>query len=241
MQTSQQCKYAAVVQPGISSQPLLLQTHLKPQPPRTWSRTSSVETAASAAAATGWPSRDTASSGHEPEPQRPHPLVTAVAAVLLAVRDASSRAAAGTRGAGRRLARLQVWLGKPEALLFREGCQLLACLMFILLYVWRYASVLPYLQLVLSGLEVLHGITGTTQAAGTEALTESHSTPISNQVAASNPLPCPAQLFMSCSTYSPVVHGSGRWWLDLVLSLLFAADYVHRTLVGAAACCAMRS
>lgn len=74
----------------------------------------------------------------------------AVAAVLLAVRDASARAAAGTRGAGRRLARLQVWLGKPEALLFREGCQLLACLMFILLYVWRYASVLLYLQLVLS-------------------------------------------------------------------------------------------
>lgn len=37
---------------------------------------------------------------------------------------------------------VQVWLGKPEALLFREGCQLLACLMFILLYVWRYAAVL---------------------------------------------------------------------------------------------------
>lgn len=34
-----------------------------------------------------------------------------------------------------------------------------------------------------------------------------------------------------CSTYSPVVAGSGRWWLDLLLSLLFAADYVHRTMV----------
>jgi hypothetical protein len=41
------------------------------------------------------------------------------------------------------------------------------------------------------------------------------------------------RVFLPSSTYSPVVHGSGRWWLDLVLSLLFAADYLHRTLVGA--------
>jgi hypothetical protein len=124
-----------------NSQPLHVQTRLTPQHPRTWSCSGGVRTAASAAAATGWPSRDPASSsGHDPElePPRAHPLVAAVAAVLLAVRDAASSAAAGTRGAGRRLARLQVWLGKPEALLFREGCQLLACLMFILLYVWRY-------------------------------------------------------------------------------------------------------
>lgn len=158
-----------------STQPPLVQTHLQPQHPRTWGRSSSVGTAAAAAAGTSWPSRDPASSGHEPEPPRAHPLVTAVAAVLLAVRDASARAAAGTRGAGRRLARLQVWLGKPEALLFREGCQLLACLMFILLYVWRYASVLLYLQLVLSELEGFQGFLGTTQAGGTEALTERHS------------------------------------------------------------------
>lgn len=53
---------------------------------------------------------------------------------------------------------------------------------------------------------------------------------------------CPVlHVFMTCSTYSPVVHGSGRWWLDLMLSLLFAADYVHRTLVGAAACCGLCS
>jgi hypothetical protein len=65
-----------------------------------------------------------------------HPLA-AIAAALLAVYNAASRAAERVRSAGRRLARLQVWLGKPEALLFREGCQLLACLMFILLYVWR--------------------------------------------------------------------------------------------------------
>jgi hypothetical protein len=43
-------------------------------------------------------------------------------------------------------------------------------------------------------------------------------------------------VFLPCSTYSPVVHGSGRWWLDLVLSLLFAADYLHRTLVGDTIC-----
>lgn len=43
-------------------------------------------------------------------------------------------------------------------------------------------------------------------------------------------------VFVSCSTYSPVVHGSGRWWLDLVLSLLFAADYLHRTLVSNTDC-----
>ena len=35
------------------------------------------------------------------------------------------------------------------------------------------------------------------------------------------------------STYRPVVPGSAHWWLDLVLSLLFAADYAHRTLVRA--------
>jgi hypothetical protein len=37
-----------------------------------------------------------------------------------------------------------------------------------------------------------------------------------------------------CSTYSPVVSGSPRWWLDLVLCLVFAADYVNRIAVGAA-------
>lgn len=42
---------------------------------------------------------------------------------------------------------------------------------------------------------------------------------------------CILRYMCACSTYSPVLPGSGRWWLDLVLSLLFAADYVHRTLV----------
>jgi hypothetical protein len=103
--------------------------------------------ASSASAAAGWPDRDPVSNINNStnEPTAPthassllvHPLATAVAKILLAFRDAAARAAAGTRRAARRAQRLQVWLGKPEALLFREGCQLLACLMFILLYVWR--------------------------------------------------------------------------------------------------------
>lgn len=103
---------------------------------------------ASASAAASWPSKEPNSqhnSSSAYDTTAPvhdsfllvHPLAKAVAVILLAVRDAANKAAAGTRSAGRRLARLQVWLGKPEALLFREGCQLLACLMFILLYVWR--------------------------------------------------------------------------------------------------------
>lgn len=102
--------------------------------------------ASSASAAAGWPSRDSDSnsnsSNHEPtaptHASSPlHPFATAVATVLLAFREAAARTAAGTRTAARRAQRLQVWLGKPEALLFREGCQLLACMMFIMLYVWR--------------------------------------------------------------------------------------------------------
>lgn len=39
-----------------------------------------------------------------------------------------------------------------------------------------------------------------------------------------------------CSTYSPVVPGGPRWWCDLVLCLVFAADYGHRILVSLAVC-----
>lgn len=35
----------------------------------------------------------------------------------------------------------------------------------------------------------------------------------------------------SCSTYSPVVPGGGRWWCDLLLCMVFAADYTHRIMV----------
>ncbi|WIA12208.1 hypothetical protein OEZ85_012277 [Tetradesmus obliquus] len=33
------------------------------------------------------------------------------------------------------------------------------------------------------------------------------------------------------STYSPVVPGGGRWWCDLLLCMVFAADYTHRIMV----------
>lgn len=141
-----------------------------------------------------------------------HPLATALATILLAARDAAAAAAAGFRSTARRAARMQVWLGRPEALLFREGCQLLACMIFILLYVWRYVARAMHAPHDCSWRQPEH--VRNTELLGLMAVW------------------LPGCVFLSCSTYSPVVHGSGRWWLDLLLSGLFAADYVHRTLVG---------
>lgn len=117
-------------------------------------KVSHVPLASASSAAAGWPSKEPGQQHPKQEPGSNHgspllhplaaspggPLLyplAAVAAALLAVTNAASRAAERVKSAGRRLARLRVWLGRPEALLFREGCQLLACLMFILLYVWR--------------------------------------------------------------------------------------------------------
>jgi hypothetical protein len=115
--------------------------------------------APAASGAAGWPSRDpyaydSANAQHADRDSTHaaaappthssallvHPLATALATLLLAARDAAAGAAAGCKSTAQRIARVQVWLGRPEALLFREGCQLLACMIFILLYVWRYAA-----------------------------------------------------------------------------------------------------
>jgi hypothetical protein len=58
-------------------------------------------------------------------------------AFFLAAENAAEGAGDALRAAGHRLARFQRWLNRPEVLLWREGGQLLACLTFILLYVWR--------------------------------------------------------------------------------------------------------
>jgi len=96
-----------------------------------------------AAAAAGWPSREASSkpsdSSNEPEAAQ-YTLTEGVAALLLAARHATSQAADSVRAGARQLAYAQVWLSRPEAVLFREGCQLLACLMFILLYIWRWVG-----------------------------------------------------------------------------------------------------
>ncbi|KAF8071241.1 Kcnt2 [Scenedesmus sp. PABB004] len=76
------------------------------------------------------------------------------------------------RALRRRARRGAAALEEPEARLVLEGCQLLACLLFVLLYVW--------------------------------------------------------------STYSPVVPGEPRWWLDMGLCLVFAADWAQRLVTSSA-------
>lgn len=95
----------------------------------------------------GWPTGPTSPLQHSSsvvDPDKPvnpvPPLARCFLALLRAVQQATTQTAAAARAAAGHIAGLQVWLGKPEALLFREGCQLLACLMFILLYVWRYVT-----------------------------------------------------------------------------------------------------
>jgi hypothetical protein len=45
---------------------------------------------------------------------------------------------------------------------------------------------------------------------------------------------CIAPYTLESSTYSPVPYGGVRWWLDVALSALFAADYALRISVRAA-------
>lgn len=69
-----------------------------------------------------------------------HPATASFDSFLLAAQDAAEDAGDSVKAAATWLRRLRVWLGRPESVLIREGCQLLACLLFILLYVWRWVA-----------------------------------------------------------------------------------------------------
>jgi hypothetical protein len=82
---------------------------------------------------------DEAAAQQQETPQRQHPAIATASfdSLLWAAQDAAESAGDTLSAAAHELTRLQVWLGKPEAVLVREGCQLFCCLLFILLYIYR--------------------------------------------------------------------------------------------------------